>query len=265
MSEPMSAGEIEDVLSSIRRLVSEELRPLNRSVRGDLQPESTVKPDTKLLLTPALRVVPDPEPAPAEIADAAPEYEEFDDSAPMAWSHEPDEEGDVTRIDGFVFQGRARVQPTEDILDPRPEDGSASEAVIYHGVVLDPDEGLEARTEAWAQDGPAEELDLGSAEMPDDRAEAVDLAWMDQAEAEVMAALSGVQDEPSAKNAAPEADRETLGMGGEPRFDAAVLRDLVRDLIREELQGSLGERITRNVRKLVRVEVARALSLHDFE
>ena len=60
-------------------------------------------------------------------------------------------------------------------------------------------------------------------------------------------------------------DRETLGMGGEPRFDAAVLRDLVRDLIREELQGSLGERITRNVRKLVRVEVARALSLHDFE
>ena len=49
------------------------------------------------------------------------------------------------------------------------------------------------------------------------------------------------------------------------RFDEAVLRDLVRDLIREELQGSLGERIMRNVRKLVRVEVARALSLHDFD
>ncbi len=261
MSEPMSAGEIEDVLSSIRRLVSEELHPLNRSARVELRPESIAKPETKLLLTPALRVVPGPEPALAEITDAAPEYEEFDDSAPMAWNHEPDEEGDVTRIDGFVFQVRAEVQPAEDILDPQPEGELAPEAVIYHGEVLDPDEGLEARREAWAQEGPAEELDLSSAKMPDDRAEAVDLAWIDQAEAEVMAALSGVQDEPSAKNAAPEADREAPGMGGEPRFDEAVLRDLIR----EELQVSLGERITRNVRKLVRVEVARALSLHNFK
>ena len=44
-----------------------------------------------------------------------------------------------------------------------------------------------------------------------------------------------------------------------------MLRDLVRDIIREELQGALGERITRNVRKLVRAEIARAVALRDFD
>ena len=39
----------------------------------------------------------------------------------------------------------------------------------------------------------------------------------------------------------------------------------VRDIIREELQGALGERITRNVRKLVRAEIARAMAVRDFE
>jgi hypothetical protein len=39
----------------------------------------------------------------------------------------------------------------------------------------------------------------------------------------------------------------------------AVLSEIVRDIIREEFQGALGERITRNVRKLVRAEINRAL------
>jgi hypothetical protein len=39
----------------------------------------------------------------------------------------------------------------------------------------------------------------------------------------------------------------------------------VRDLIREELQGDLGERITRNVRKLVRAEIARVMATREFD
>jgi len=35
---------------------------------------------------------------------------------------------------------------------------------------------------------------------------------------------------------------------------------MVRDIVRQELQGSLGERITRNVRKLVRREIQRSIS-----
>lgn len=42
------------------------------------------------------------------------------------------------------------------------------------------------------------------------------------------------------------------------------LRDLVAQIIREELQGELGARITRNVRKLVRREIQRALAARDL-
>ena len=52
---------------------------------------------------------------------------------------------------------------------------------------------------------------------------------------------------------------------GSVTVDEAALRKMVRELIREELQGGLGERITRNVRKLVRSEIARALATGEFE
>ena len=49
------------------------------------------------------------------------------------------------------------------------------------------------------------------------------------------------------------------------QFDEASIRPLVAALIREELQGELGERITRNVRKLVRQEIQRALTVREME
>ncbi|HMS94820.1 MAG TPA: hypothetical protein PKA03_06315 [Tabrizicola sp.] len=48
-------------------------------------------------------------------------------------------------------------------------------------------------------------------------------------------------------------------------LDEAGLIALVRQVLREELQGELGERITRNVRKLVRAEVARMLTSETLE
>ena len=44
------------------------------------------------------------------------------------------------------------------------------------------------------------------------------------------------------------------------RPDDAALRDLVAEIVREELAGDLGDRVTRNVRKLVRREIHRVLS-----
>ena len=54
MPESMTTVEIEDVLSSIRRLVSEDLRPTHRLVSAALQNAAS-----KLILTPALRIVAD--------------------------------------------------------------------------------------------------------------------------------------------------------------------------------------------------------------
>lgn len=48
-------------------------------------------------------------------------------------------------------------------------------------------------------------------------------------------------------------------------IDEDFLRDIVSEIVREELQGALGERITRNVRKLVRREIHRALASRDFD
>ena len=53
-------------------------------------------------------------------------------------------------------------------------------------------------------------------------------------------------------------------MGG-LQIDEDALRDLVADVVRQELTGPLGERITRNVRKLVRREIHRALAAQELE
>lgn len=300
MSEPMSAVEIEDVLSSIRRLVSEELRPLKRPAR------EAVARDDKLMLTPALRVVAGPEAetppdhgaiigrvADALAAEASFEAETGDPepmsvAMPQTWEAEEEaamvidavaEEAaddvardEVARLETFVFHSRqAAVHPADEdaqdpgldgeILDPQPSDASLSEP-------------------AWAQDDmqddrfgdAAPQADHGAAPSDPQPEPALgppeDPVWADAAEAEVMATLSSgstARDQSEPARPAPTDDLDTALFSDDMQFDEAVLRDLVRDLIREELQGSLGERITRNVRKLVRAEVARALSLHDFE
>ncbi|NBR88602.1 MAG: hypothetical protein EBS68_01615, partial [Rhodobacteraceae bacterium] len=54
-------------------------------------------------------------------------------------------------------------------------------------------------------------------------------------------------------------------LADEAVIDEAALREMVAEIVRQELMGALGERITRNVRKLVRREIHRALSAQDFE
>jgi hypothetical protein len=54
-------------------------------------------------------------------------------------------------------------------------------------------------------------------------------------------------------------------VGDDSLMDEESLRELVADIVREELQGALGERITRNVRKLVRREIHRALTTQQLD
>ena len=44
-----------------------------------------------------------------------------------------------------------------------------------------------------------------------------------------------------------------------PILDEESLRELINGIVREELQGELGERINRNLRKLIRREIASIL------
>lgn len=256
MSEPMSSVEIEDVLSSIRRLVSEDFRP---SLRHAAQPPA----GDKLILTPALRVV----------SNRAPNWDEGDDwyeesraEVVLEWAVEPVPEPQAGGVGAPVTEAPmaedvAGEVPEPQILrlaEPVPPaypvvaEDSIGFAELFEEVYVSR-EALapgEDPAPAWAQEDPGETEQVAEA-----RPEPVfvDPSWADSAAAEAIARLEQHE------------EAELFAEAPEMTFDEAVLRDLVRDLIREEMQGGLGEKITRNVRKLVRAEISRVLAARDFD
>ncbi|HMR54221.1 MAG TPA: hypothetical protein PKA33_17970 [Amaricoccus sp.] len=54
-------------------------------------------------------------------------------------------------------------------------------------------------------------------------------------------------------------DTRALRLQGAPILDEEALRDVVNSIVREELQGELGDRISRNLRKLIRRELSQML------
>jgi cell pole-organizing protein PopZ len=75
------------------------------------------------------------------------------------------------------------------------------------------------------------------------------------------------QDEPIPDGEPARVAADLLDADGTPLdvLDEAALHEIVRQTLRSELQGELGERITRNVRKLVRAEINRALIARDLD
>ena len=278
MSDPMTNIEIEDVLSSIRRLVAEV--PADKPAA----PAATARPMPKLVLTPALRVD-----APATEAEPAPvmldESQRVD--AASTWS-------DLTVDDSLRAQGDA------------PSDRASLLATI-----AELEAAVRAQPGEWEPDGTGTDTDLSWAragfpgdvevedaeELPPRPAPASTSAWpRTLAEAarrygEEGAAEADEDPQPefrhhrSAHVTRPDAEDgdfhdDLIGgpdlgddpedmlesyLAGAPLIDEAQLREMVRDILRQELQGKLGERITRNVRKMVRREIHRALTTPSFD
>lgn len=284
MSEPMSSGEIEDVLSSIRRLVSEDLRPGTRNPDTLAPADVSAQPAAgKLLLTPALRVVSN---SLGEAATAAPLS-----AAPVGANDGPfGQMDDVAEDTGAVDTAepaKARAAPAadEDWLPEAPVDaveGHWDHAGVSR-VVSEISAGVSDSDEDWEPevgDAPVSGLSwqapewIEEAEVVEDSVEAaqrdaVARVLADKAEAaavaDIMARAEKARVEAETAKAEMPKDAEDIFAEDEGYFDETVLRDLVRDLIREELSGALGERITRNVRKLVRAEINRAMTARDFD
>ncbi len=72
---------------------------------------------------------------------------------------------------------------------------------------------------------------------------------------------SAADDSEKTSDDAAEAAAPILKTGEADYFDEDALRSLVSSMVQEELQGELGERITRNIRKIVRREVLHVLDL----
>ena len=271
MSELLSSTEIEDVLSSIRRLVSDDMRPT---------PKVAAVAEDKLILTPALRVVQTEAKVPAAVV--VPEPMPVSEPMPMFVAVPRSNLMDAPRVglgdvvasvgaavdaspdDWEAETGDSAPEPNMALANPwalPDDDVSAEEPMAAHGTAAEgPDhfeynaaEAAAVHTPAWAQEDEIEQDDEAEvAATPLYGTVEPDPVWADAAEASVLAAL-----------AEPDADEDAFDQA--MRFDEDVLRELVRDLLREELAGKMGERITRNIRKLVRAEIARALAAQEFE
>ncbi|MGC9370313.1 MAG: hypothetical protein ACP5DX_12300 [Paracoccaceae bacterium] len=216
MSDPVKTEDIEDVLSSIRRLVSEE-----PGGRAPLAADMPSQPG-KLVLTPAFRVADEANSAPAAAEEeAAPDPE----GAPLP------EAGAEDALPTFIRAAAAEAVSTEPATEVWDE-SSLRERVAE----------LEA---AVAESGGDWEPD-GSEDAP----ETVPLARVAARDEEEKAEHGAEAPEPGAEEAV---------------LDEEALRDMVADIVRRELQGEMGQRITRNVRKLVRQEINRALASRDLE
>ena len=283
MSDPVTNVEIEDILSSIRRLVSDDGRPVE---------EGESREEERLVLTPSLRVTG---------ADDARDEEEATDSAVDA----ADEDADAAPSprDGAHGDG-----PPSEVSSERPDDLQRDPG--HPGDLRSRIAALEAsvatREDDWDPDGPGEDAYAGGpvealpwedhfedAETTDaepadaggpvhDDADAHETAADpagDAADAGQVKESDGESATPGAEgdagsdpaaNAQDEAhededDMAELFAGEDPVLDEAALREMITDIVRQELQGSLGERITRNVRKLVRREIHRAMASYDLD
>lgn len=256
MSDPMTNLQIEDVLSSIRRLVAEgdksrasdtsfakAEKPVNNAPVAANAPE-------RLVLTPALRVTDDATDQTdqasvrGDAAIRAASESSLDDVTAMAASAAsimrltPDQQRPVE----IVFDDddtTTDVHEQENALD-RVEDMTSPEPAFRH---FDRDALSREKTPIHAIDLP--EADDADADYGDDLTE--DTTPDAQVDEKLNAFLS---------------DDAMLADAG---LDEDMLRDLIVDVIRQELQGVMGERITRNVRKLVRREIHRILAAQDLD
>lgn len=170
---------------------------------------------------------------------------------------------------------QARIAELEAAVATREEDwepdGTTSEA--YSGGQVDalPWEDFNGSDDLSELDAPAN----ASAEV-EERAEPMSspaplgkdrLQETAEPEAAEVESLAPEAAEPDAVTEAREerAKEDALGAEGDAILDEEALRDLVAEIVRDELQGALGERITRNVRKLVRREIHRAMAIQDLE
>ncbi|QFU09050.1 hypothetical protein PARPLA_01815 [Rhodobacteraceae bacterium THAF1] len=93
---------------------------------------------------------------------------------------------------------------------------------------------------------------------PVDDLNAPEAPFTEAEEQEPAAGLHFIHSEPSRSTIEATDDEDTV-------IDEELLREMISEIVREELAGALGERITRNVKKLVRREIMRALSAREFD
>lgn len=162
-------------------------------------------------------------------------------------------------ITGETAEATETASDLDDSDEPEFEMPKAEDRLSnWDEVALEAEPESEPETETAAE--PEQEQSAQSAED-------VDFDEVEEVEAEVQTFVVDPEAVEDAEMADSEDDEEADNIVGDDiaTLDEEALRDIVTDIVREELQGVLGERITRNVRRLVRREIQRALAMRDLE
>lgn len=202
MSRSRSNSDVEDIVSSVRRLVSDAGAKGADDARSDAPDVLVLSPEQRVRRPGVLRLGPD-------AAVPAPETEEASETIPPV------------------------SEPRSPALDALSQKIALLEVEI-------------AKTAGqWEPDGTGGDDYAGT--------ETADMTWPEESVAKDPAS-GAVQAASSHELANPE-DHQLL--------DEETLQRMISEMLRAELQGEMGARITQNLRKLVRREIQRALSIRD--
>ncbi|MFK7745497.1 MAG: hypothetical protein AB8B47_10615 [Roseobacter sp.] len=241
MSDIVTNAEVEDVLSSIRRLVGDNKRPADSGVQ--------VAVEDRFVLTPQLRVsesdvlVLQPQDA-IETEEDWCEFEEPPLPEPYVLKDA------VARNPNQVAAEETEHQ--QPALETPPSDAPSSFFELSAKIAA-LETAIAKTSDQWDPDGPGRDPYAGT--------QSPAMKWQDNVELDAKGTpVKDAADMPVDANTIRLA--ETVE---EQIMDESALRDLVSEIVRSELQGDLGERITRNVRKLVRREIQRALTAQSLD
>jgi hypothetical protein len=306
MSNADKLGNVEDVLSSIRRLVADGQGTAPEQPQGatpvllkevdiiEIKPTEPAKPqvESKMISTePTKRLASFVETMNASIAKITKETQVEETPA-------LDTENQEAQLGAFSERATEEVlisdEPAQEVEIDEPDevtnvDVSTEVAEINEPVeVVDVDETTEvaeidepatvipAKPEPYIlQSAIAPEVEV--AEETTDSPETPDTASMDDANTpvEAEAGFQVIHDEEAEEITIPEdieddeaalaRETDATDQPDAQFIDEDALREIVSELVRAELQGDLGDRITRNVRKLVRREIHSALANRELE
>lgn len=284
MSDPVTNVEIEDVLSSIRRLVAEGDKPRTSFVNPKSPGDKPAAQAERFVLTPALRVAEKVEEEPSEAIvennaeeGLSPESEDlaaqFVAPTPEPLVLEPAAMLEIPKIhDRMTASERASLEATiaelEAAVTFRPDDEwepdgsevtrSSGLAEVFAAMEIDIDDAEEVTPERVVNLRPEQnEPTFRHVPTPDSDVE-------DDEDTDYGDDLRATEDDGMP---IPDDLDETLAayMAGGTAMDRAEMRQLVVDVVRQELQGEFGERISRNIRKLVRREIQRATTSNIYD
>ena len=266
MSDRVTNVEIEDVLTSIRKLVADGEWIRQRAAEANaakgaepvVSPAEAVNDEGKFVLTPALRVI---ESCAKTIDDILDEDSEYETTA------EPETISDILEM----FD---EDESFEDLSEE--EDAERGTYKSLGAAIAELEAAVGSESDDWEPDGSETVLNdfttplrpVGGMDMPDivddePRQAAVDTYQMVSqiadaiTETAIVGAASTIEDKLDEDLAAY--------LSEETALDEDMLRNLVTEVVRSELEGELGERMTRNIRKLVRREVFSILESREAE